>query len=125
MTHLACSLSINQLTLAVSLGWPDHERLEKQTISLSFTVQFATPPLACNSDQLKDTVCYSLLIRDLRKLIETKTYHLIEHLGHDAYQHIKNHLQSEALVKVSVLKHPAIDGLMGGVMFTVGDAFSC
>lgn len=125
MTHPACTLSINQLSLAVSLGWPDHERLEKQTISMNFTVQFATPPLACETDQLKDTVCYSVLIDDLRSRIEKKTYHLIEHLGQEAYQHIKRHLPKDALVKVSVLKHPAIDGLMGGVMLTFGDTLTC
>lgn len=124
MKPLMSRLSINQLNLFVSLGWPDHERLDKQAIIMDVDMVFPTPPLACTTDQLQDTLCYSDLINALRPALEGKTFHLIEHLAQDAYNILKAALPAHSLIKVSVLKHPAILGLAGGVTFTLGDTLT-
>ncbi|HEU5280868.1 MAG TPA: dihydroneopterin aldolase [Gammaproteobacteria bacterium] len=121
MKPLMSRLSINQLNLFVSLGWPENERLDKQAILMNVDLSYPTPPKACTTDQLQDTVCYSDLIDALRPPLEGKTFHLIEHLAQDAYDILKSMLPSGSLVTVSVLKHPAILGLAGGVTFALGD----
>ncbi len=121
MKPVMSQLSINQLNLFVSLGWPENERLDKQAILLDAKVTYPTPPKACDTDQLEDTVCYSDLINALRPPLEAKTFHLIEHLAQDAYDILKSMLPLGSLITVSVLKHPAILGLAGGVTFSLGD----
>lgn len=121
MNPLMSRLSINQLNLFVSLGWPENERLDKQAVLLDVAIAYPTPPKACATDQLEDTVCYADLINALRPSLEAKTFHLIEHLAQNAYDILKSMLPLGSLVKVSVLKHPSILGLSGGVTFSLGD----
>ena len=61
------ALSINQLELDLFLGWPDEERQRQQTIMLDIVLQTPTPPNACITDNLDDTVCYQHLIKKLRE----------------------------------------------------------
>lgn len=124
MTTPDTSLSIKQLNLFVSLGWPEKERLEKQSILMDIDIDFNTAPSACVSDQLQDTLCYSDLIESLRNTLENQTFHLIEHLCHAAFHLLKPSLPSDARLHISVLKHPAILGLAGGVAFSMKEPAS-
>ena len=61
------------------------------------------------------------LVTTTKNYIENKSYHLIEHLGYDAYQHLKPLLPEGARLHISLLKHPPIAGLNGGVVFHYGE----
>lgn len=121
MTQPTSALSIKDLNLFVSLGYTDQERAEKQTVLMDIDLCFATVPTACVSDQLTDTLCYGELIQTLKNHIEHKSYHLIEHLTYDAYQHLKPLLPVGSRLHIRLLKHPPIAGLNGGVVFHYGD----
>lgn len=115
-------LAIKELHVHVTLGWPDKERLEKQTVTLNIEIVFPAPPVACQTDKLEDTVCYSALIEALKDTLETKTFHLVEHLANEAYHQLKKLLPKDSFVQLSVLKHPTILGLSGGITFSYGDS---
>jgi dihydroneopterin aldolase len=116
-----CKLTINGFELAVLLGWPDAERQQAQTVRIDLTIQFKSPPPACASDQLQDTFCYDKLLTHLRDKISDREFHLIEHLTAEIHHILKPLLPADAQLSISVLKFPAINGLTGGVTFSIGD----
>ncbi|RDI41345.1 dihydroneopterin aldolase [Aquicella lusitana] len=115
------SLQIRQLELRVHLGWPDIERQHEQTVLLDADIFFPAPPKACTTDHLDDTLCYSALINALREYLQTRKFHLIEHLTHEIYQLIRSHLPVKSHLTVRVTKHPEIQGLTGGIQFSYSD----
>lgn len=121
MNNPHTSLSIRGLELDVTLGWLDNERSKAQTVLLDVDMYFPKPPLACHTDNLKDTICYSTLIQTIRNGIATKHFRLLEHLSQTIYQIIKSYLQDTVKINVSVTKHPAILGLTGGATFCYRD----
>lgn len=114
-------LTIRGLVLHVKLGWPDKERLLEQDVRLDVNIRFPEPPKACVSDNLDDTLCYSLLIKHLRASIANKHWHLIEHLSHEIYHIIKSKLPKQSSLSVRITKKPNIEGLSKGVSFEYGD----
>lgn len=114
-------LAINNLALEVNLGWPDAERKKQQTILLDLTIEFNEPPIACSSDELKDTVCYSELILQIKREIDAKPFHLIEHLGAEVYKIAKAYIPFDCKIAVRISKFPEIPGLAGGVYFNFKD----
>lgn len=114
-------LKINQFELSLFLGWSAEERSQTQRISLDIDLTFSLPPKACQSDELTDTICYFELTEKLRHHFTEKTFRLIEHLAHDIYQFLKNHVDSGVSVMVHLKKQPDIKQLHGGVCFSYGD----
>lgn len=115
------SLYVRGLELRVFLGWPKNERLEEQTVLLDMTIHFPKPPHACVTDNLEDTYCYSLLSADIQEKIESKTFHLIEHLSCEIYNIVKLILPPHSKINVKITKHPHIAGLTNGICFSYGD----
>lgn len=115
------TLTINGFELPVHLGWPDAERQQSQIIRVDLSIQFATSPKACVTDQLQDTFCYDKLLSHLHTHVRDKEYRLIEHLAADIHQLLKPLLPSDIKLTVRLLKFPAINGLTGGVTFSYGD----
>ena len=118
---MTSSLKINQFELAVFLGWSAEERAVTQKVALDIYLQFAKTPIACQTDDLKDTVCYFELTEKIRQHFANRTFKLIEHLAHEVYQLIKINLPTDTLITVQITKHPAINDLQGGVCFSYGD----
>lgn len=114
------SMALYQLELAVFLGWPDSERLTQQTILLDIKIEFATPPLACVTDNLVDTVCYDTLVNNLKSMITTRHFRLVEYLGQEIYDFLKKNF-SNNLISLRIHKKPPIIDLLGGVTFCYGD----
>jgi 7,8-dihydroneopterin aldolase/epimerase/oxygenase len=124
MNPLITTLRLEEIELYVHLGWPENERAEKQLVQVTIELWFNAPPLACHSDLLQDTVCYSTLIHLLQEKINTQSFHLLEHLSATIYAYIKHYLATlllSAKVKIAVTKHPKIVGLNGPVIFYYGD----
>lgn len=115
------TLLIRNLELNVNLGWRMKERKDGQAILLDILIQFPTPPAACTSDKLEDTICYAKLIDDIRNKIEIKNFRLIENLSKEIYTLVKTHLSKKCLLNVRITKFPKIKGLTEGVCFNYGD----
>ncbi len=115
------TLVLNQLELFVHLGWTDDERQKKQKILTDIELIFSTPPVACATDKLNDTVCYNELIQTLQNYLSEKKFHLIEYLCRDIFLFLQTQLAAQTKIKVTITKYPAIAGLTGGVRFSYGD----
>jgi dihydroneopterin aldolase len=111
---------INALELEIFLGWPSEERIRKQIISLDIEIQFDTIPKACDTDNLKDTVCYRELIESLRAKTGDRKFHLIEHVTVEIHEILRSLLPPRAIISVNLTKHPQIQGL-GSVTFNYRD----
>lgn len=115
------SLLLRALELEVVLGWPEEERAQTQKVALDIHMQFLQPPIACETDDLHDTYCYDTLVQKIKKHVSTRPFRLLENLGYEIYQHIKQNLKTDISVCIRITKKPAIDNLTGGVSFTFGD----
>jgi dihydroneopterin aldolase len=119
MTH--CHLTINALELSIHLGWPTAERRALQRIFLDVEIRYPTPPKACQTDKLEDTVCYDSLIRTIKEKLNDRHFHLVEHLAKSIYDIIQTLLPTDANSRIRILKYPRIEGLTGGVHLSYGD----
>lgn len=120
-TNLQCELHIHSLELNLNLGWRTKERALEQAIFLDMDIHFPTPPEACHTDDLDDTVCYAKLIEEIREKTSAKQYKLVEHLSADIYHLAKKHMPVNACINIRITKYPQIAGLKNGVSFEYGD----
>jgi dihydroneopterin aldolase len=120
---LETSLTIKKLEFFLNLGWGKEERAEKQSVFIDIHLLFSTPPKACETDELNDTLCYDTLIQKLKNEMQSKEFRLIEHTAHDIYHFIQSNLHSENKLKIQIFitKFPPIFGLTEGVCFQYGD----
>ena len=121
MNKPAASIFIKQLELSVYLGWALEERSKKQIVNCDIHLLFPSPPKACVSDDLADTICYDDLITQIKNKIEQQTFRLLEHLGHDIYTLIVSNVSDKMKVHIQLTKQPAISQLAGGVCFSYGN----
>jgi dihydroneopterin aldolase len=115
------SIELQALELNVKLGWPKAERLTEQIVFVDVIIRFMHQPLACTTDQLADTYCYHHLINKLKEFVITRHFRLIEHLGYELYQLIKQAIPTTIQLQLRITKKPLIAGLTGGVTFCYGD----
>jgi 7,8-dihydroneopterin aldolase/epimerase/oxygenase len=113
-------LALKNLKLEVILGVSDEERSRSQIVILDLELAFKKLPSACFSDDLADTICYSELIAKIKQFCKNKSFHLIEYLGAQLYDFIKNIITQPVAINLSIQKTPAIEGL-GGSVFSIGD----
>lgn len=116
--HFSCNLEIKQFELPVFLGWPHDERHQVQTVSIDIHISYPAPPLACTSDKLEDTLCYSWLTDQIREKIANHSFHLLEHLVKTVHTILINLLPDALMISVAINKKPTIEGLKGGVTFS-------
>lgn len=121
---LTSSLRIRGVELLVHLGWEDSERDQQQVVLVDIDIRFSELPKACVSDELTDTFCYAELINSLRRQLINRPFHLVEHLTAEIYSLVKSQLMSvnTSSVRISLTKHPSVEGLTGGVCFSYGDS---
>ena len=104
----ATQLTLSDIELNVFLGWSDNEQSQPQAVFLDVEIQWEQAPLACLSDQLQDTACYSKLIKAVSESIVQKKFRLIEHLASDVYQLFKKLLPYPAKINIGITKFPKI-----------------
>ncbi len=115
-------LRLGELELSVYLGWHEHERQSPQSVFVDIDILFLKTPQACESDELKHTICYAQLIHSIRAHLADKKFNLIEHLAHTLFIFIRLHLKEIPLkLRLSLIKFPLLPGLTGGVRFDYGD----
>ncbi|HKC50791.1 MAG TPA: dihydroneopterin aldolase [Myxococcota bacterium] len=108
--------------LAVRLGCGPAERASPQAVDLDVAVRFADLPPACESDKLKDTVCYADLIAAARARVAGREFHLVEHLAHELLGALRPLVPPGAELWLRVTKlRPPVPDLAGGVAFSLGD----
>jgi dihydroneopterin aldolase len=115
---IICNLTINQLELSVFLGWPQDERSSTQIVSVDIQVSLGDAPLACQTDDLNDSFCYSWLTDQIKTAVTNKPFRLIEHLAHSIHQITRDLIPTAIMITATVTKKPQIVGLKGGVSFT-------
>lgn len=121
---LPLSLCLNDFKLQVFLGASLEERQWPQEVLVTVDLRFAQSPLACTSDQLKDTLCYASLCQHLAQSVQGKSFHLMEALTHHLFEVLIGILEahsSPALhLILRVTKHPVLlPALTGGVTLTL------
>lgn len=118
----AIELIVRGLRLSVKLGCGDDERRAPQPVDVDIGILFQTPPRGCETDELKETVCYDDLSRRLKNAVSERSFKLVEHLGHVLYHDIKSLVPTDALLALRVVKlHPPVEELRGGVAFVYAD----
>lgn len=120
---ISTSLQIHGLELPVLLGWSEIERIDAQIILLDIKIKFLTPPAACQTDELADTICYDGLIEKIKQYLKKRTYRLVEYLAKDIFTLIKTNIASLESLTICITKHPKISGLNGNICFTYQEVF--
>ena len=113
-------LEIKQLKLLANLGLSEEERSSPQEIEIDIKILFKELPKACNSDEIKDTICYAKLCLLLEQICKNSAFKLIEHLTMVFYQNIKKITNDSIVISVKKCK-PPIKNLEGGAIFTIAD----
>lgn len=116
------ALALHDIRFDMHVGHLPEERNIPQTMRFDIDVKFNEPPLACETDELDDSVCYDALIADIKHYCEAHSFALLEHLAMRIYCLVKSKLPKDASVNVRVTKcNPPIDALKGGAACEYGD----
>jgi 7,8-dihydroneopterin aldolase/epimerase/oxygenase len=75
---------INDLTLLMSVGIYDFEKIEKQEVKFNINIDI-NPLLAPIENKLNSIVNYETVIRDVTKLAKNKHHELLETLAEDIF----------------------------------------
>lgn len=119
---LFSSLRIKDLSLLVNLGVTSEERSQRQEVLVSVEIRFSSPPTGIKSDTLNQTICYSDISDKIRGYCLGREFQLIEKLGGDIYQLLRETTRNEDLIFIQVHKvAPPVEGLRGGTIFGLGD----
>lgn len=119
---LRTRLEIPAIRLEVRLGCEAAERATPQPVDLGLVIDFATPPDACRSDRLADTVCYAELAALARAYCAAREFRLVERLAVELRDVVRSRLPHDAGLALTVVKlAPPVPGLTGGVRFTIDD----
>jgi 7,8-dihydroneopterin aldolase/epimerase/oxygenase len=118
-------LAINDFRLWIHLGHTEEEKFNRQPVSFTIELEFKTPPKACVTDELDDTVCYFDLTNGIRTLCEKKRFNLVEYLAAEVYKSVEKTLKAKKMmpkigaVRVTVLKlAPPVPDVQGGAVYT-------
>jgi 7,8-dihydroneopterin aldolase/epimerase/oxygenase len=75
---------ISNLTLLMSIGIHDFERIEKQEVKLNINIDI-NPLLVPVENKLNSIVNYETIVKDVTKLTKNKHYELLETLAEDIF----------------------------------------
>lgn len=117
---MTCHLSLENLLIAVKLGVTALERDLPQMVSLDIKLSFLDFPLACQTDNINDAICYQKLATDIQKFCTEKSFCLIEAFGLQLYQFLKENFPKEIDISLRIIKKPPISNLEKSV-FTIGN----
>jgi len=116
------SLKIKDFSLLIKLGVNLEERMVPQEILVSIEIRFKTPPKGTKTDQIDNTICYSDVCSIIENYLITREYNLIEKLGGDLFQLLREIIGRDNQIWIQVHKiNPPIKGLRGGAIFCLGD----
>ncbi len=115
-------LEINQFVLPIAIGAEAEERSNPQDIAFKIVIEFVSKPLACESNDIADAVCYAKLIELIERFCMNKEFYLIEQLASVLHQQVKGALLSPIdKLSLKVQKKPPLEKIKGNCCFTVAD----
>lgn len=109
------SILLKGLALRLNLGLTSLERSKKQIVLLQIKITFPKKPLACTSNDIKDTVCYAALIKKIQEFCKNKKFILIEELGEQLLTIIKNNVPKKCKIHLQVQKKRPLPELLNSI----------
>jgi FolB domain-containing protein len=97
---------ISDLSVRCIIGVNEDERREKQDVLINLAIS-ADLSKACKSDRFEDTVDYRAIKKEIVKIVENSTYHLVEALA-EAIADLCLKFQGVLQVRVRVEKPAAL-----------------
>lgn len=114
-------IEIVDLSLFIHLGCTAEERTHPQEVRVSLSLDFLSPPAGCQTDSLKDTVCYAAICGAIREKIDGSEHALVEHVAQEIYQTTETVVAGKASIRIRLHKvRPPIPHLLGGVFYELG-----
>ena len=101
-------LVIRHLALKTLIGVYPHEKKIKQTVCVDLELEYDSSA-ASASDDLKKAWDYSVLIKDLKTMVESLQCNLIESLAQHICDHILKHYPCQH-VRLTLIKPHALGG---------------
>jgi dihydroneopterin aldolase len=115
-------VSLNDLMMKVNIGVTEEERNTVQDIKISFKLFFKTPPLACETDDLNDTVCYHKISGIVEEHCKANKVKLLEYLCLQLHKRVREVVDSSIKIWIKIEKcNPPIEGLVGSTSFEYCD----
>lgn len=120
MSETSYILRVHSLEAMVHLGCGEVERKSPQKVIFDLELLFSKRPQACDSDELKDSVCYN----DIAQIVLEKTskteFKLIEYMGEVVHSALKKFLEQNVLLNLKLHKPcPPVDWNSTGTSFEI------
>jgi dihydroneopterin aldolase/2-amino-4-hydroxy-6-hydroxymethyldihydropteridine diphosphokinase len=116
------ALRIEDFSVQVHLGCGKEERLVSQEVRVSLEIRFPELLKAAKTDELTDTICYADLCEAIRKIAGLQEYKLIEKLGLDCFQAVRELAGPGNQIALEIHKvRPPVQDLQGGSIYRLGD----
>ncbi len=113
-------IAVHGLRLPVSIGWTDAERAIPQTIRFDLAIELPTPPAAVQTDALEDTIDYGAVCERIARLVEERSFKLIERLAGAVDEALSGLLPRGSVLSIVVTKErPPIPAVEGGASVTL------
>lgn len=116
-------ISLDDLMLKVNLGVSDEEMEKPQDAKVSFKIYFKRPPLACETDNVKDTVCYFKLSNIITEYCSKNKFRLLENMCMQLYRAVRAEIENtDTKIWIKAEKcHPPVANLAGTTAFEYSD----
>lgn len=102
------SLLLNGLEIYVSLGCSEEEKAFKQKVELDLELVFLQDFIACNNDNLHDTICYYTLRNKIQVFCDSFRCDLIEYLAQQIYDFIVKSYPNVEVEYLKLIKRPPV-----------------
>lgn len=109
------TLILEDLKLNIYIGALAAERSKKQTVILQLKIIFPTPPRACKTAKLSDTICYAELIEKIKNYCKNKKFILIEELGTKIFNLVKKDIPKTCKLYLRIAKQRPLPELFRSV----------
>lgn len=98
-------LNINGYETHFILGKNVYEKVEKRPVILNISIRFLENLIACENDNIDDTVCYSSILDFIEKKLKNANFNLIERVAQYVYDIIFTYLKgNNVMIRVEVIK---------------------
>ncbi len=116
-------LKISDYVLWIHLGVSEEERIKPQQVNLNIEINFLENLPACETDEIKNTVCYDELTTQIRFYVQEKQFKTIEYLAKKIYELTKQKIiqKNQTLIHIHKVA-PPMPHILGGTHFIYGDA---
>lgn len=115
-------LDINNLEVSLRIGIDEEELSCIQDLVINLTIYFLSPPKACKTEKISDTICYSDVISHINDFCALKHYSLIESMANELFISIRSKFLSDnEKLTLQLCKKPNIINFKGNCCFTLSD----